>query len=182
MMRGLIYHWREHIDAGGGGARQLILWANNWADAQRKPDGCCRWCRLPIGGEKRANARWHDDCHTAYLIAAGNHYGIIPLDKCMGCPKAAAVTDHRLAICVAAELGAAALIRAYTLDNLQPLCQDCHNRKTRVDLLIARALNGRRLGYKDALALFHARVNLEMRRRIIENLGFDLDGRYADAV
>ena len=41
--------------------------------------------------------------------------------------------DHRLAIEVARALGPAAMLRAFTPENLRWLCRDCHRRKTDQD-------------------------------------------------
>ena len=48
--------------------------------------------------------------------------------------------DNRLAINVARALGAAAMLRAFTLDNLRWLCRSCHRRKTRQDRRLAKFL------------------------------------------
>ena len=59
----------------------------------------------------------------------------------LGIGGPAAELDHRLAINVARALGAEALRRSFTLENLQWLCSSCHRRKTRVDRRLARFLS-----------------------------------------
>ena len=48
--------------------------------------------------------------------------------------------DHKLSIEVARALGPAAMLRAFTLDNLRWLCRSCHRRKTRQDRRLAKFL------------------------------------------
>ena len=54
--------------------------------------------------------------------------------------SAAAELDHRLAINVVRALGPEAMRRAFTIENLGRLCQDCHRRRTRLDRSLARFL------------------------------------------
>ena len=49
--------------------------------------------------------------------------------------------DHRLAIEVARTLGPAAMLRAFTPDNLRWLGRDCHRRKTGQDRRLAKFLS-----------------------------------------
>ena len=166
MLRGLVWHMRFHKEGrAAGGGRQLIMWANRWQDKFESPDGYCRWCKLPIGKERRKSARWHSDCQRAYYIAAGDHFGAIPLGACAaGCGKPAHAIDHRLAISVARELGDKALMRAFTLENLQALCRDCHANKTRVDALTLRAIKGLGMDYNEALSIYRGCIERETRQ------------------
>ena len=50
--------------------------------------------------------------------------------------------DHRLSIEVARALGPAAMLRAFTLDNLRWLCRSCHRRKTRQDRRLGEVPDG----------------------------------------
>ena len=49
--------------------------------------------------------------------------------------------DHRLAIEVTRALGPAAMLRAFTPDNLRWLCRDFHRRKTRQGRRLAKFLS-----------------------------------------
>lgn len=170
MLRGLIGRSRHRfLTTQGGFGRSLVNPSITWTDAPQRGDGSCRWCGLPIGGEKRKGARWHSDCYIAYRIAVGMPAGVIGLDICEGCGAAAATEiDHRLALSVARELGARAWVRAFTIENLQGLCGACHKDKTRVDRLLQVALKGvgRDIGYDNAMRLYHAAVSRELRHRI----------------
>ena len=72
------------------------------------------------------------------------------LTMCGACGGAAAELDHRLAIEVVRTMGPDALMRAFTLENLQWLCRECHRRKTRLDRRLARYLSGCSLDWRRA--------------------------------
>ena len=59
---------------------------------------------------------------------------------CEMCGDPSDEMDHRLAINVARALNPAAMLRAFTSDNLRWLCRSCHRRKTRQDRRLAKFL------------------------------------------
>ena len=61
--------------------------------------------------------------------------------------------DHRLAIEVARALGPAAMLRAFTPDNLRWLCRGCHRRKTGQDRRLAKFLSACSLDWYSAQRL-----------------------------
>ena len=61
--------------------------------------------------------------------------------------------DHRLAIEVARALGPAAMLRAFTPENLRWLCRSCHRRKTRQDRRLAKFLSTCSLDWHSARRL-----------------------------
>ena len=63
--------------------------------------------------------------------------------------------DHRLAIEVARTLGPAAMLRAFTPDNLRWLCRDCHRRKIRQDRQLAKFLSACSLDWRGARRLLN---------------------------
>ena len=69
-----------------------------------------------------------------------NHRAVFPLATL--CEICGEPSDeiHRLAINVARALGPAAILRAFTPDNLRWLCRSCHRRKTRQDRKLAKFL------------------------------------------
>ena len=79
---------------------------------------------------------------TIYIIAvaSGQHPDEIQYTLCEICGDPTDEMDHRLAIEVARALGPAAMLRAFTLDNLRWLCRSCHRRKTRQDRRLAKFL------------------------------------------
>ena len=100
-------------------------------------DGICRWCY-----ERTANVkiRWHPYCLNAYRVASGQHPDEIQHALCEICGDPSDEMDHRLAIEVAKALGPAAMLRAFTLDNLRWLCRSCRRRKTWQDRRLAKLL------------------------------------------
>ena len=78
---------------------------------------------------------------TIYIIAvaSGQHPDEIQHTLCEICGDPPDEIDHRLSIQVARALGPAAMLRAFTLDNLR-LCRSCHRRKTRQDRRLAKFL------------------------------------------
>ena len=91
-------------------------------------NGICRWCYELMASPK---TRWHRYCLNAYLVASGQHLDEIQHTLCEICGNPSDEMDHRLAIEVARALGPAAMLRAFTTDNLCWLCRSCHRRKTR---------------------------------------------------
>ena len=61
--------------------------------------------------------------------------------------------DHRLAIKVARALGPAAMLRAFTPENLRWLCRGCHKRKARQDRRLAKFLSACSLDWYGARRL-----------------------------
>ena len=101
-------------------------------------NGICRWCYERTAHIK---TRWHPYCLNAYRIASGQHPEEIQHTLCEICGGPSDEMDHRLAINVARALGPAAMLRAFTPDNLRWLCRSCcHRRKTRQDRRLAKFL------------------------------------------
>ena len=116
--------------------------------------GVCRWCHEDASS---IQLTWHEYCLDAYRVASGQKPERIQLTMCESCGDAAEELDHRLAIEVARALGQDALMRAFTLENLQWLCRECHRRKTRLDRRLARYLAGCSLDWRSAWRV--ARLN-----------------------
>lgn len=148
-LRGLLRHWRRcwghhrrppprHYQ------RELIP---SFGNARRERGICC-WCGRPCG--PRAHY-WHDGCARAFAAAKGLQrqpgYGPLPGRpyRCAGCGVERASpydfdVDHRVALSVAwASRNWRTVIRAYTLQNLQYLCQPCHRTKTAADRIALTA-------------------------------------------
>ena len=141
-LRGLVIHHRRHPSAH---PRRLVRRVRSWGE--RPVAGVCRWC-----GEHASSIQltWHGYCLDAYRVASGQKPGM-QLTMCEDCAGPADELDHRLAINVARALGPQALRRAFTLENLQWLCQQCHRRKTRLDRCLARYLRVCSLDWRGAL-------------------------------
>ena len=77
---------------------------------------------------------------TIYIIAvaSGQHPDEIQYTLCEMCGGPSDEIDHRLAIEVARALGPAAMLRAFTPDNLHWLCRSCHRRKSGQDRRLAK--------------------------------------------
>ena len=144
-LRGLVIHHRRHASAH---PRRLVRRTRSWGE--RPVSGVCRWC-----GEHAASIHltWHGYCLDAYRVASGQKPGM-QLTMCQNCTGPADELDHRLAINVARALGPQALRRAFTLENLQWLCQRCHRRKTRLDRGLARYLRVCSLDWRGALRVW----------------------------
>ena len=97
--------------------------------------GICRWCYERTASPK---TRWHLYCLNAYRVASDQHPDEIQHALCEMCGDPSDEMDHRLAIEVARALDPAAMLRAFTLDNLRWLCHDCHTRKTKQDRRLAQ--------------------------------------------
>ena len=140
--RGLSLHHRRHPSAH---PRRLVNRTASWGETPVR--GVCRWCR-----EDTADIRltWHEYCLDAYRVASGQKPENMQLTMCGACGGAAAELDHRLSIKVAPALGPDALMRAFTLENLQWLCRECHRRKSRLDRRLARYLAGCSLDWRSA--------------------------------
>ena len=131
-LRGLELHHRRHPAEH---PRRLVNRTARWGEPP--VNGICRWCY-----ERTANikTRWHPYCLNAYRVASGQHPDEIQYALCEICGDPSDEMDHRLAIEVARALGPAAMLRAFTLDNLRWLCRSCHRRKTRQDRRLAKFL------------------------------------------
>ena len=116
-LRGLVLHHRRHPAEH---PRRLVNRTARWGEPPVA--GICRWCYELTASPK---TRWHLYCLNAYRVSSGQHPDEI---------------DHRLSIQVARALGPAAMLRAFTLDNLRWLCRSCHRRKTRQDRRLAKFL------------------------------------------
>ena len=91
----------------------------------------------------RAHGKYQDTllyCLNAYRVASGQHPDEIQHTLCKICGNPSEEMDHRLAFEVARALGPAAMLRAFTLENLRWLCRSCHRRKTRQDWRLAKFL------------------------------------------
>ena len=141
--RGLVLHHRRHPS---GHPRRLVKRSNRWREAARR--GYCRWC---YERADHIRATWHSYCQNAYRVAAGLRSKGIQRTPCEMCNKEADEKDHRLAITVARALGPAAMLRAFTIDNLRWLCFECHERKTTQDRQLARFAKGCSLDWHGAM-------------------------------
>ena len=131
-LRGLVLHHRRHPAEH---PRRLVNRTASWGEAPR--NGICRWCYELTASP---STRWHLYCLNAYRVASGQHPDEIQHTLCEICGEPPDEIDHRLAIGVARALGPAAMLRAFTLDNLRWLCRSCHRRKTRQDRRLAKFL------------------------------------------
>ena len=113
-------------------------------------NGVCRWCYELTASP---STRWHLYCLNAYRVASGQYPDEIQHTLCEICGDPSDEMDHRLAIEVARELGPAAMLRAFTLDNLRWLCRRCHRRKTRQDWQLAKFLSACSLDWYSAKRL-----------------------------
>ena len=132
-LRGLVIHHRLHPSAH---PRRLVRRVRSWGE--RPVAGVCRWCCE------------HDSCLDACRVASGQKPGM-QLTMCLDCAGPADELDHRLATNVARALGPQALRPAFTIENLQWLCQQCHRRKTRLDRCLARCLRVCSLDWRGVL-------------------------------
>ena len=144
-LRGLVLHRRRHPAEH---PRRLVNRTARWKEPPQ--NGICRWCY-----ELTANpsTRWDLYCLNAYRVASGQHPDEIQHTLCEICGDPSDEMDHRLAIHVARALGPAAMLRAFTLDNLRWLCRSCHRRKTRQDRRLAKFLSACSLDWHGALRL-----------------------------
>ena len=120
--------------------------------------GTCRWCRTPAPSKRHL---WHEDCEGQYLIAMGKRYMINDwllthphwnhqswndrhghycwtyfCSECGDSTGGRYEVDHHLPIGVAWELrrlGYRGWWKAWTPQNLRPVCGDCHRKKTKLD-------------------------------------------------
>ena len=116
--------------------RRLVNRTARWGEPPE--NGICRWCYELTASPK---TRWHRCCLNAYRVASGQHADEIQHTLREICGDPSDEMEHRLAIGVARALGAAAMLRAFTLDNLRWLCRSCHRRKTRQDRRLAKFLS-----------------------------------------
>ena len=146
-LRVLVLHHRRHPAEH---PRRLVNRTARW----REPSvyGICRWCYEPTASIK---TRWHRYCLNAYRVASGQHPDEIQHTLCEICGDPSDEIDHTLAIEVARALGPAAMLRAFTLDNLRWLCRGCHKRKTGQDRLLAKFLSACSLDWRGARRLLN---------------------------
>ena len=144
-IRGLVLHHRRHQAEH---PRRFVNCTASWGDPP--VNGICRWRY-----ERTANikTRWHLYCLNVYRVASGQHPDEIQHTLCEICGNPSDEMDHRLAIEVARALGPAAMLRAFTPDNLCWLCRDCHRRKTRHDRRLAKSLSACSLDWHGARRL-----------------------------
>ena len=129
-LRGLVLHHRRHPAEH---PRRLVNRTATWGEPPR--NGRCRWCYEPTANIK---TRWHPYCLNIYRVASGQHPDEMQRTLCEICGDPPDEMDHRLSIEVARALGPAAMLRAFTLDNLRWLCRTCHRRKTKQDRRLAK--------------------------------------------
>ena len=100
--------------------------------------GECWWCKQPCDSRRV----WHDDCFIAYGVASGGVYysntSIRYTDgNCVVCGDCMDIeVDHFISLAVAREYkkhGQKGWWKAWTLNNLRPLCRACHLKKTADD-------------------------------------------------
>ena len=100
--------------------------------------GECWWCKQPCDGRRV----WHDDCFIAYGVASGSVYHQnsslrYVTGDCRVCGGFMDIeTDHLISLAVACEYkkhGRKGWWKAWTLNNLRPLCRLCHVAKTKND-------------------------------------------------
>ena len=143
--RGIIYHQVVHPSDH---PRRLVQRVSEWADSP--VHGMCRWCIRPTSHFRLI---WHAYCFNAYRVATGLKPQQIQKTLCQVCGNPAEELDHKLSITVACALGRDALLRAFTLSNLQWLCRTCHRRKTRLDRRLERFVRSCGLGWRRARVL-----------------------------
>lgn len=142
---GLVLHCRRHPAEH---PRRLVNRAARWGEPP--VNGICRWCYEPMVS---INIHWHLYCLNAYRVASGRCPDATQHILCEvygGPSDDMDQMDHRLAIKVARVLGPAAMICAFTLDNLRWLCRGCHRRKTRQDRQLAKFLSACSLDWHGA--------------------------------
>ena len=132
-LRGLVLHHRRHPSEH---RRRLVNRTASWGEPP--VNGICRWCYEHTASIK---TRWHRYCLNAYRVASGQHPDEIQHTLCEICGDPSEEMDHRLAIEVARALGPAAMLRAFTPENLRWLCRSCHRYKTRQDWRLAKFLS-----------------------------------------
>ena len=115
--------------------RRLVNRTARWGEPP--VNGICRWCYERTAHIK---TRWHPYCLNAYRVASGQHPEEMQHTLCEVCGGPSDEMDHHLAINVARALGPAAMLRAFTPDNLRWLCRSCHRRKTQQDRKLAKFL------------------------------------------
>ena len=144
-LRGLVLHHRLHRATH---PRRLVNRIASWKEPPVA--GICRWCY-----ERTASirTRWHPYCLNAYRVASGQHPEEIQHTLCEMCGGPSDEIDHRLAIEVARALGPAAMLRAFTPENLRFLCRSCHRRKTRQDRKLAKFMSACSLDWYAAKSL-----------------------------
>lgn len=152
--RGLLFHDnrnRNQITQAPNYRRRRI---DTFPYRSGKP-GTCSWCETPTQGK----AWWHKECIAAYLMAIGSiprvdgRIVIETPDSCALCGcKDFLELDHRDALALArTSKNWKHLLRAYTVENLQWNCANCHRLKTTQDMAKLREMKNVQNGQ---LALF----------------------------
>ena len=115
-------------------------------------NGICRWCY-----ERTANIKIRSYLYylNPYRAASGQHPDEIQHTLCEICGNPSNEMDHRLAIEIARALGLAAMLRAFTPENLRWLCRGCHRHKTRQDWRLAKFLSACSLDWHSTRRLLH---------------------------
>ena len=144
-LRGLVLHHRRHPAEH---PRRLVNRTARWEEPP--VNGVCRW-RYELTASLTTS--WHRYCLNAYRVASGQHPDEIQHTLCEICGNPPDEMDHRLVIEVARALGPAAMLRAFTPDNLRWLCRDCHRRKTGQDRRLAKFLSACSLDWYGARQL-----------------------------
>ena len=149
--RGLLLHSQDHRDryfeGRAWGRRNIVRSLTaNWRETRTAR---CVWCGDATSGRRW---RWHEDCAAAYLAARGQQRHqdgrpLIALDGgCAECGGPATEVDHKESLALVWHYGDWDLVlAAHTLDNLQPLCGDCHKAKTARDLAAIAAIKAGRV-------------------------------------
>ena len=117
-LRGLVLHHRRHPAEH---PRRLVNRTTRWGEPP--VNGICRWCYELTASP---GTRWHRYCLNSYRVASGQHPDEIQHTLCEICGDPSDEMDHRLAIEVARALGPAAMLRAFTPENLRWLCRGYH--------------------------------------------------------
>lgn len=108
--------------------------------------GICRWCGTAALGKTGKKLAWHPTCLGYYSAAKAvtnvfiDGDWLTPRQDC-SCGKPSSEVDHRLALGIAARTDIRTYVRAFLPDNLQWLCQKCHNEKTQRDRAEMRRLD-----------------------------------------
>ena len=111
--------------------RALVSPAANW----RKTKGKCPWCNQP---SSEPQPGWHTLCRRYYFAARGaTHYEVngiatplVAKTRCAECGGVANEIHHIVSLAVARNTRGTEMLKAWTVQNLQWLCESCHNSKT----------------------------------------------------
>ena len=111
--------------------RALVSPAANW----RKTKGNCPWCNE---ASSEPTPGWHPLCQRYYFAARGaTHYEqngktlpLVAKKPCAKCGGIAHEINHIMPLGIARKTGGANHLKAWTPQNLQWLCSECHAGKT----------------------------------------------------